>query len=524
MAGAEVIAVIGLGASIIQVVDGCNKILNRVQAFRKNMAFQDIELQLPLLMKDIENLNSPEYRELIDEATERALARVLEGCRRQISALDQLIQYLTPEITASKLQRTWKGFKSFGKDTKLREILGILSEYKATITLYLSSRQMHISRRGVTDEKLSKSYFEVPAQRVSHFVGRKLVLDKIKNIISTSDVQPAVVVLTAVGGQGKTQIALEFCHESVSSFNAIFWIDASSRTSATRSFENIAPKIASSRQSFSDPTSFVKESLRDWPLPWLLIFDNYDDPRTFDDVKSFFPTSNGSNKNAILITSRNTLPERLGVAIKLGGLAEEESLELLRSRCAVGGTNEDDAEEGKKIVGKLGYLPLAIDQAAAYISIRQLPFVLFLEHYEKRKDVILNHTPASLWEYRTKGVDAVTSELNMSVLTTWELSFEQIGRDEHERRRIGNFLTQSAFFNPSCINESFFRCFSVSCRRYGDSLPGWFDVFMTSDVWDPFRFQDTVVGLMSLSLIQSVEITSSGTKFSLHPLIKVRLN
>ena len=86
MAGAEVIAVIGLGASIIQVVDGCNKILNRVQAFRKNMAFQDIELQLPLLMKDIENLNSPEYRELIDEATERALARVLEGCRRQISA------------------------------------------------------------------------------------------------------------------------------------------------------------------------------------------------------------------------------------------------------------------------------------------------------------------------------------------------------------------------------------------------------------------------------------------------------
>src|SRR6266511_4302149 len=132
MAGAEVLAVIGITASIIQVVECGNRVLNRIQEFRKNVAFQDIELQLPLLIKDIEGLNSPEYRDLIDDATEKALIRVLEGCRRQINALDELIQHLTPAITASKLQRTWKGIKSFGKDTKLREILGILAEYKTT--------------------------------------------------------------------------------------------------------------------------------------------------------------------------------------------------------------------------------------------------------------------------------------------------------------------------------------------------------------------------------------------------------
>jgi hypothetical protein len=52
--------------------------------------------------------------------------------------------------------------------------------------------------------------------------------------------------------------------------------------------------------------------------------------------------------------------------------------------------------EGKKIVKQLGYLALAIDQAAAYISIRQLPLSLFTEHYEKRKEFILKHTPDSL--------------------------------------------------------------------------------------------------------------------------------
>ena len=146
MAGVEVLAVIGFTASIIQIVECGQRVLRRIQEYRKNTAFRDVELQLPLLMKDIESLETPEYRGIIDEATEKALIRVLEGCRRQIEALDQLIQQMTPRGTSAKLQRTLKGIKSIGKDTKLREILGILSEYKSTITLHVSSRQGFSSR------------------------------------------------------------------------------------------------------------------------------------------------------------------------------------------------------------------------------------------------------------------------------------------------------------------------------------------------------------------------------------------
>ena|SRR2546429_605690 len=107
MSGAEFVALLGIGASTIQVVEACIKVLNRIQQFRQlNSAFQDLALQLPLLMQDIEALNSPDYRQLLDATTEKALVRVLEGCRRQLDALDKLIQTMTPTETSSKLKRT----------------------------------------------------------------------------------------------------------------------------------------------------------------------------------------------------------------------------------------------------------------------------------------------------------------------------------------------------------------------------------------------------------------------------------
>jgi len=267
--------------------------------------------------------------------------------------------------------------------------------------------------------------------------------------------------------------------------------------------------------------AIVKEKLRSWPKPWLLIFDNYDEPRTFYDITSFFPTCHGPCKNAILVTSRNTLSERLGIAVRLDGLTEEESLDLLLSRCSADEKVKADPGEGKSIVKKLGYLPLAIDQAAAYISFRRLPLDIFSKHYETRKEVILNHTPPTLWEYRSKEDSTKTPDLNLSVLTTWELSFDQIGEDESKRERIGEFLTNSAFFNPAYVNESLFETFLRECRQSGTVPLSWIKTFSSRDTWDSFKFQDVVVGLMNLSLIQSVEFRGKEITFSLHPLIKV---
>ena len=79
---------------------------------------------------------------LLQADDETWLVRVLEGCRRQLDALDGLIQSMTPAEKTSKLKRTWHGLRSYGKDTKIRETVGVLTEYKAIITLHLSAWQV----------------------------------------------------------------------------------------------------------------------------------------------------------------------------------------------------------------------------------------------------------------------------------------------------------------------------------------------------------------------------------------------
>ena len=82
---------------------------------------------------------------------------------------------------------------------------------------------------------------------------------------------------------------------------------------------------------------------------------------------------------------------------------------------------------------------------------------------------------------------------NLSVLTTWELSFEQISGNEKEREELGDFLTQSAFFDPTSISEYLFRNFFQFCTDSCGERPSWMALFTYEGTWDAFRFQDAVV-------------------------------
>ncbi|KAF7897692.1 uncharacterized protein EAF01_008658 [Botrytis porri] len=518
MSGAEFIAVLGIASNVLAVVDACTKIQNRIQSYRQNTAFRDLSLQLPLLISAIESLRSPQYRVLLDSSTEKALVRVLEGCLRQLQALEGLIKDLTPSDTASKLQKTWRGIRSFGKDTKVREIVGILAEYKSTIAFHLSTVHVHITTKYEASLPERKSYFDVPQSRVSHFVGRKDVLKRIQTALEASHNHPSIVVLTGVGGQGKTQIALEYSHQHMKFYKGVFWIDASSQKSASRGFERILKTIDNSAVLVGgeESKSVVKNILGDWKEPWLLVFDNYDDPKSFGDLPSYFPNAT-STENAIIVTSRHISSGRLGSHLKLDGLTEEESVQLLTSKCTSVSNSEDNLNQGRDIVRKLGYLPLAIDQAASYISIRHLPLHIFSDHFQRRREFILKDTPQSLWEYQKRTLtDSQETSEHLSVLTTWELSFDQISGNDEERKWIGEFLVQAAYFSPISISEALFRPLEITNAK----SPGWKSLFFTHGSWDSFKFQDIIVGLVNLSIIQNMEITSDEVRFSFHPLVK----
>jgi hypothetical protein len=56
-----------------------------------------------------------------------------------------------------------------------------------------------------------KNYYLVPSRRVRGFIGREDILNRIETAFSSADPDddgPCVVVIRAMGGQGKTQVSI----------------------------------------------------------------------------------------------------------------------------------------------------------------------------------------------------------------------------------------------------------------------------------------------------------------------------
>ena len=142
-----------------------------------------------------------------------------------------------------------------------------------------------------------KTYFLVSRPRVRNFVGRLNELRQISSFFSANvqKEQPQILILHALGGQGKSQLALEYCQKSRGSYSGIFWVNASAYSAAAHSYTDIAAALSecSSAKFENEERAIrtVKEHLERWDREWLLIFDNYDDPKPFPDIRHFFPSS-----------------------------------------------------------------------------------------------------------------------------------------------------------------------------------------------------------------------------------------
>ena len=129
------------------------------------------------------------------------------------------------------------------------------------------------------------------------FVGREEQLSQISSYLSTvsNKYDPQILILHALGGQGKTQILLEYCRRSFreKKYDGIFWVNASLEQLAIQSYTQIASAlniVASVEMKRGDQLiNLVIRYLERWSQGWLLVFDNYDDPDKFPEVQKFIP-------------------------------------------------------------------------------------------------------------------------------------------------------------------------------------------------------------------------------------------
>ena len=139
------------------------------------------------------------------------------------------------------------------------------------------------------------SHFMVPRKRVKDFIGRESLLQIIRSRFTSNESgSPFNLVLYALGGQGKSQIALEYCRRWRDIYRGVFWIDANSATTVAQSYGSIAAELMGRpRIEATDSAAqikMVKGHLERWSEAWLLVFDNYDEPEKFPEVEEFIPS------------------------------------------------------------------------------------------------------------------------------------------------------------------------------------------------------------------------------------------
>lgn len=140
-----------------------------------------------------------------------------------------------------------------------------------------------------------EEYYMVTRERVKDFVGREEQLRQILLHFSRRpDSSPRILILYALGGQGKSQIALEYCRRARQTYRGIFWINAYSESLVMQIYEKMLAKLTSTPSSplpgnAETTVEMVKNILERWHGRWLMVFDNYDDPHSFPRLRRFIP-------------------------------------------------------------------------------------------------------------------------------------------------------------------------------------------------------------------------------------------
>jgi tetratricopeptide (TPR) repeat protein len=302
--------------------------------------------------------------------------------------------------------------------------------------------------------------------RNPNFTGRADLLDRLHHQLHPG--QPTAVIhaqaqaLHGLGGIGKTQLALEYAHRHASDYGLVWWVTAEQPAAIPGQLVALARRLDLPEQAEQAETVHALWDALRGRGRWLLIFDNVEYP---SDLRPWWPPDAGR----VLVTSRNPTWAGLATTVALEVLPRAEAVTFLRRRL---GHHDPTFNQLAKA---LGDLPLALEQAAAYLEETATSPREYLE---------LLGTHAG--ELFTLGRPATTAQ---TIATTWAVSLHQLR--QHAPAAV-DLLVLCAFLAADDIPRPL-------AAEHATQLPER----LAASVADPLAYQQTIAALRRYALVKT---------------------
>lgn len=318
-------------------------------------------------------------------------------------------------------------------------------------------------------------------RRNAVFTGRGRLLEDLRdNLLGSAQRVVVPQALHGLGGVGKTQVALEYTHRFRADYEVVWWISAQQPDSIRTALANLAQRIGLRvGENITDAANAALDALRrgDPTSRWLLVYDNADSP---EELEKFLPGGDGH----VIITSRDPAWTRFAQPLAVDVFTEDEAAAHLARRV------QDISEDNARKIGKaLGYLPLAIEQAAAWLASTFMPSGEYLEELEKETASTLERSAESFPQ---------------SVAMTWNVTVRQLREASPAAARL---LELMAFFSSEPISLDLI---------YSDE---------TADVLIPYdeTLRDKVVRgkvVRDISRFALAKVDQGNNSIQVHPLVQ----
>ncbi len=302
----------------------------------------------------------------------------------------------------------------------------------------IDARTIHLPAEAVqspAEITATEGLHNLPAPHSPVFVDRHEDLARLDGIMS-QQLPAAPPVVHGLGGTGKSTLALHFAHRSRELYNPIWWIPADSPSSVTTGLAELAARL----NPFEIITAKTSAEAAAWAIGWLqahqgwlLVFDDADSP---DSIEPLLGTL-GTGRH--LITSRRAIGwHRVGRPLSLTTLPADAATDLLMQIASPGENPEQTDFE--RLADELGYLPLALEQAAAYMQSTAITPAAYLDR--------LRRYPARMFAASAVSQHAGEANDQRTIARIWQLSLQALSTAEP---LTGEILRTLAWFSPEPI-------------------------------------------------------------------------